>query len=199
MPTILAVSSSPRRNGNSELLLQSFTRGLAEEGCESNTIRLNSLKIRPCQACDRCAATGECIVKDDMQGLYPQVASASALVIATPIYFGSVSAQLKLFIDRFQCWWNAKYVLNSPKVSQNEKRPGFFISVGGLKNEKHHANALDVVKVFFHIINFHYDNCLCFQDIDQKGAIKSHPDALEKAYEAGRRFARENLFNGTRE
>jgi len=199
LATILAVSSSPRRNGNSELLLQSFTRGLEEEGWEINTVWLNRLKIRPCQACDRCATTGECVIKDDMQSLYPQVASANAMVVATPIYFGSMSAQLKMFIDRFQCWWHAKYKLKNPKVKHSEKRPAFFISVGALKNKGYHANALEIAKVFFLIINYHYYSCLCYEGIDPKGAIKSHPDALEKAYEEGRRFAREKLFNGTRE
>ena len=196
MATILAVSSSPRRNGNSELLVQSFTRGLKEEGWEINTIRINKLKFLPCQACDRCAATGECVIKDDMQSIYPQVASANAMLLATPIYFGSMSAQLKMFIDRFQCWWHAKYNLNNPKVKLNEKRPGFFLSVGALKNKEYYVNALEVVKVFFHVINYHYYDCLCYEGIDEKGEIKSHPDALEKAYAAGRRFAAESFSNG---
>ena len=108
--------------------MQSFTRGLKEEGWEINTIRINKLKFLPCQACDRCAATGECVIKDDMQSIYPQVASANAMLLATPIYFGSMSAQLKMFIDRFQCWWHAKYNLNNPKVKLNEKdRASFYL------------------------------------------------------------------------
>lgn len=191
MGTILAISSSPRRNGNSELLLQSFTSGLENEGWEINTIRIHGLKIHPCQACDRCATTGECVIEDDMQSIFPQVASANAMVMATPIFFGSVSAQLKTFIDRFQCWWHAKYTLKNHKVKLSEKRPGFFISVGAVKNKRYHANALEVAKNFFHNVNYHYYDCLSFMGIDKKGEIKDHPEALKNAYEAGQRFARE--------
>lgn len=188
MRDILAVSSSPRRGGNSELLLQSFTAGAEDNGARVNLVRVNDLKFRPCQACDLCNNTGSCVVKDDMQQIYPLVASASAMVLATPVYFGTLSAQLKMFIDRFQCFWHAKYNLNKPAVSLEEGKPGFFICVGALAKEKYCEDALAVAKVFFHNINYHYDGCLCFRGVDAKGAVRDHPGALQEAYEAGRRF-----------
>jgi multimeric flavodoxin WrbA len=189
--TILAVSSSPRLNGNSELLLQSFNRGVEEEGWSTVTVRVNDLRFRPCQACDRCAPTGECIVQDDMQSVYPLVASAGGMVIASPVYFGTLSAQLKMFIDRFQCWWHAKYNLDNPKVKPEEGRPGFFICVGALKNKSYCENALEVVKVYFHNVNYRYFDSFYFRGVDEKGAIREYPDALQSVYEAGRCFARE--------
>ncbi len=191
MKTLLSISSSPRRQGNSELLLENFTKGVEQEGWNISNVRVNSLKIRPCQACDRCAPNGQCIQQDDMQTIYPQVASATAIVLATPVYFGSMSAQLKMFIDRFQCWWHAKYNLNTPQVKTEEKRPGFFICVGALKNESYCESALAIAKVFFHNINYRYHDCIFFRGVDEKGAIKDYPDVLEKAFEAGRRFAQQ--------
>lgn len=191
MKTILAVSSSPRRNGNSELLLQSFSRGAEKEGWGTITIRINDLRIRPCQACDRCATTGECVLQDDMQDVYPQVVSAGAMVLATPVYFGTLSAQLKMFIDRFQCWWQAKYTLKRPPVKLETKKPGFFICAGALKNKTYCEHALSAVQVYFHIVNFHYSGCLCCRGVDEKGAISQQPGVLENAFETGRRFARE--------
>ncbi len=188
MGTVLAVSSSPRRNGNSELLLQSFNKGVQEEGWSVNTVRISDLEFGPCKACDGCAATGECILQDDMQSIYPMVASAGAMVIATPIYFGSMSAQLKMFIDRFQCWWHAKYRLKSPFVKPEEGKPGFFLAVGALKNKEYSNNALAVAKVYFHTVNYRYDNFLCYYGLDEKGAIRGHSDALQNACEAGRGF-----------
>ncbi len=198
MGDILAISSSPRRNGNSELLLQSFARGVEEEGYKLNLVRINELKIRPCQACDYCAATGECAVQDDMQSIYPQIVSAAGLVVATPVYFGTLSAQLKMFIDRFQCWWQAKYNLQKPKVQLEEKRPAFFICVGALRKKAYCESALAVFKVYLHNINYHYSDCLCFQGVDEKGAIENHPDVLAEAFAAGQRLARE-AYAGTGE
>lgn len=189
MSAILSISSSPRRNGNSELLLQSFNRGAEKEGWDIGNVRVNDLKFRPCQACDRCATTGECILQDDMQAIYPQVASAGAMVIATPVFFGTLSAQLKMFIDRFQCWWHAKYNLNNPRVKLEEGKPGFFICVGALKKKTYCESALAVARVYFHNVNYHYIDSLCYRGIDEKGAIKEQPHALQNAYEVGRRFA----------
>lgn len=189
MSTILAISSSPRRGGNSELRLQAFNQGVEKEGCVAKTVRVNDLKFRPCQACDRCSTTGKCVLQDDMQSIYPLVASASGMVIATPIFFGTLCAQLKMFIDRFQCWWHAKYRLNNPLVKLEEDRPGFFLCVGALKNKAYSESALAVAKVFFHNVNYRFIDSLCYRGIDAKGEIKEHPDALQEAYQAGRRFA----------
>lgn len=187
MGHILAVSSSPRRNGNSELLLDAFAEGAGKEVVK---IRLNSLNYRPCQACDRCAATGKCVVKDDMQKLYPLVEAAGGIVLATPIFFGSMSAQLKAFIDRFQCWWHAKYRLDNPFVRLEENRPGFFICAGALHNERYCDNAGEIVRVFFHNINFHLAGSLYKRGYDEKGSISADPANLEEARRAGFEFAR---------
>ncbi len=189
LKSILAISSSPRRNGNSELLLQSFAKGAEEEGCDVSLVRINELNIKPCQACDGCAATGECVQKDDMQNIYPQVASAAGIVLATPVYFGSLSAQLKAFIDRFQSWWHAKYRLNMSKVKPEEGKKAFFICVGALQKKEYCESALAVAKIFFHNINYQYKDCICQRGVDEKGAIKEYPEALQNALDAGRDFA----------
>ena len=193
MSFLLAVSSSPRRNGNSELLLNSFSEGAQKAGQEVKTIRINELNFRPCQACDRCAPTGKCIVKDEMQNLYPLVESACGIVLAAPIFFGSMAAQLKTFIDRFQCWWHAKYNLETPFVRMEENRPGFFICVGALQREAYCENAVDITKVFFHNINFKYAGTLCKRGYDEKGSIAKDPADLEEAFQAGYQFVKNQM------
>ncbi|NLC11200.1 MAG: flavodoxin family protein [Firmicutes bacterium] len=191
--TILAISSSPRRHGNSELLLQFFVRALEKKGLNVSSIRVNDLNIRPCQACDSCAKTGECILKDDMQSIYPRVAAARAMVLASPIYFGTLSGQLKIFIDRFQCWWQAKYQLKKPKVTLEMGKLGYFISVGAMKKKEYCEDALKIAKIYYHNINYHYYGSLCYRGIDEKGAILKKPDALQEAYTVGELFAEEIL------
>jgi multimeric flavodoxin WrbA len=182
---LLAISSSPRRGGNSEILLHSFCRAFQEEGWTIRMIRLNELRYRPCQACDHCAGTGACVQRDDMAEVYTMVRSARAMVLATPIYFGTVSGQLKTFIDRFQCWWQAKYQLKQPFVRREENRAGFLICAGALRKPEYCASASAVAAVFFHNLNFHYKGSHCLQGYDAKDSIKNEPPAVDAAYRAG--------------
>ncbi|HED23504.1 MAG TPA: flavodoxin family protein, partial [Firmicutes bacterium] len=179
---LLAFSSSPRLNGNSETLLKEFCRAAENTGWEVELIRINNLDFKPCQACDLCARDGQCILKDDMQEIYPKLAASDALVIATPVTFGSVNAQLKMFIDRFQCWWNAKYTLKKPFIPEDAKHPGFFICVGALKKKDYCENAEQIIKVFFHNINHTLTGSMAFRGYDEKGAVVEDPEALEKVY-----------------
>ncbi|MGI6600310.1 MAG: flavodoxin family protein [Dethiobacteria bacterium] len=188
MPGILAISSSPRRGGNSELALRSFCRAAEEKEIPVEMIRLHELNLQPCHACDRCAKSGICAIQDQMQTLYKKVIAATALVLATPIYFGSLSAQLKVFIDRFQCWWQAKYRLKTPFVSPEEGKAGFIICTGALQKPEYGDNIAAIGKVFFHNLNYKSGGILCLQGFDQKGAINDDPVALIAAYNAGVEF-----------
>ncbi len=188
MKTLLALAPSPRRGGNSDLLLNQFTRAAEEAGWQVEILRINDLKIKPCQACDACAKDGRCIVQDDMQDVYPKMVESNALVVASPITFGSMNAQLKTFIDRFQCWWHAKYNLQKPFIPDDAKHPGFFICVGALKREQYCNNALEIVKVFFHNINHKLVGSIAFRGYDEKGEIAEDKEAMQRVYEAGRDF-----------
>ncbi len=190
MSYILAVTASPRRGGNSELLLDSFCQGAREEGWQVETLRLGDLRFNPCLACDLCADTGVCVVNDDMQGVYAKLLASRGLVLAAPIYFGTISAQAKMFIDRFQSWWHAKYRLHKPPVTTQEARSAFFICVGAMKNEEYAESAIKVAKVFFNCINHQFAGSLCFRGFDEPGSIKKEQTALDKAFQSGRDFVR---------
>ncbi len=188
MKTLLAVAPSPRKNGNSETLLKEFCRGAEDAGWQVDMLRVNSMQFKPCQACDACSKDGRCIVKDDMQDVYPKMSDADALVMASPVTFGSLNAQLKMFIDRFQCWWHAKFNLKKPFVPDTPKRQGFFICVGALKRERYCENAIEIIKVFFTNINYKFAGSLSFRGYDEKGAILGDPEALAEVYRAGKDF-----------
>ena len=99
---ILVVKGSPRKQGNSSILADELAESARKTGAEVATIRLHGLSIAPCRGCEHChqVKVGECVTKDDMQSLYPKVLEAQAIVYAGPIYWFTISAQLKLFIDR---------------------------------------------------------------------------------------------------
>lgn len=177
MSDLLAISSSPRRNGNSELALRSFCRAVEEKSISVEMIRIHELDLEPCRGCERCAADGICIVADKMQPLYDKVAAAKGLVLATPVYFGSLSAQLKIFMDRFQCWWHAKYTLNKPFVHLSQKKAGFLICTGALHRPDFGDNVKAVGKVFFTVsitILAGFSVCKAWKVGEQSTAIRRH-------------------------
>lgn len=97
---VVGISGSPRRNGNTELLLGEALRAAETEGCETEVFRLSEKRVLPCDACHSCFETGACRIADDMQELYGMLEHADGVLFGSPVYFGSVSAQAKAVMDR---------------------------------------------------------------------------------------------------
>ena len=97
---VLAISSSPRKGGNSDVLCDEFLKGAAESGHEVSKIRLGEKKIAPCLACYACAETHTCVRKDDMAEVLAALKEADVIVLSSPVYFYSICAQMKTMIDR---------------------------------------------------------------------------------------------------
>lgn len=102
---VLILSGSPRKDGNSDMLCNEFMRGAAESGNEVEKIRVSEKKIGYCTACYACRGTGVCAIKDDMAEIMQKIINADVLVLASPVYFYSIDAQLKALIDRTVCRW----------------------------------------------------------------------------------------------
>jgi len=186
---VLGIAGSPRRGGNTDLLLAEVMKGAASRGAEVRTIILNDLNIAPCQHCDACLETGRCRIQDDMQMVYDEMAKADRIVLASPIQFMTVTAQAKAMIDRCQCLWARKYVLKLPPLgSEPGRKKGLFVSVGGRKGASLFDAALVTVKALFAVLDIAYAGELLFRGVDGKGAIKEHPDALKQAFLAGQKL-----------
>lgn len=97
---ILGISGSPRLGGNTEMILKETLSAAAEEGAEVTFISLSDYQLKPCNACGTCFETKKCTIQDDSEKLYQQVVKADGLVLGSPSYFQSVTAQMKTFIDR---------------------------------------------------------------------------------------------------
>jgi len=188
---VLGIAGSPRRDGNTDMLLAEVMRGAASQGAEVKTIILNDLKITPCQHCDACLEKGKCKVQDDMQMVYRELEQADRIVLASPIHFMGVTAQMKAMIDRFQALWARKYILKLPPLGSGRERKGFFISVGGRKIANLFEPALVMVKTVFRLLDIAYAGELLFPGVDEKGAIAKHPDALQQAFLAGQKLVEE--------
>ncbi len=97
---VLAISSSPRKGGNSDVLCDEFLKGAAEAGHKTQKIRLAEKTITPCAACYGCGTSHVCVRKDDMAEVLEALKAAEVIVLASPVYFYSVCAQMKTMIDR---------------------------------------------------------------------------------------------------
>ena len=187
MVKVLALHGSARVGGNSDLLLQSFVKGLTSEGAEVEIVRLSKLKLNPCLNCGGCDAEGVCIQKDDMQELYEKLVTYEIIIMASPIYFMNVSAWSKKMIDRCQALWVCKYKLNKLPSLPREKRKGIFLSVSGMTKPNVFEPAKKTVQSFFATIHVTYIGNLLFSGIDAKGDIEKHPTALSEAEAFGRK------------
>ena len=118
--SIIALISSPRKNGNSTLLAQKIADGAKAAGARVETVNLHKMNIKTCTACDKCHTVDDkfCVIKDDMQKLYKKILAADALIYASPIYWFTISAQLKLFMDRCYAFGGPSgYALKGKKMA----------------------------------------------------------------------------------
>ncbi len=98
--SVLILSGSPRKGGNSDILCDEFAKGAEKSGNSIEKIYLKDHKIGFCQACYACKKTGKCVQKDDMEAILDKMVKADVIVMATPVYFYTMDAQMKVLIDR---------------------------------------------------------------------------------------------------
>jgi multimeric flavodoxin WrbA len=186
---VLGIFGSPRGGGNTEILLEEVLKGAEKEGAKVERLHLIDYTITPCKECHGCDNTGNCVVLDDMQKIYPKLLEADAVILASPIFFYGVTAWAKALIDRSQALWSRKYLLKDPSLGrEGRKRKGFFISVGATKGQRVFEGAILTAKYFFDVLNAEYVGELVFRGVEAKGDILKHPEALKQAFEAGRKL-----------
>lgn len=181
---VVAVYGSPRKGGNTDILMDEYLESVMGNQ-EIKRFYLRNLQLKPCIACGGCNKTGICIFKDDIWSIYEHIERANGLVLSSPIYFGSMSSQLKTFVDRAQPFWVRKYLLGQKNRNTTK---AFFISVGAINTNKYFENAKLIEKIHLKIMDIEYTGELFFPGIDEKGAIKNVPGALQQAHEAGVEF-----------
>lgn len=174
MKQILIVSGSPRKAGNSQLLCQQFQAGAESAGHAVDLIRLAEKKIGFCLACDGCMRRGgTCVQQDDMGDILARFQKADVLVLATPVYFYGISAQMKAFIDRTYPIWQH---LGSKEV--------YYIVSAGLGPEVIDRSLGDLDGFVEHFQHYTIRGHLYAPHVMEAGAVRS-TDLLQQAYQLG--------------
>jgi multimeric flavodoxin WrbA len=191
MPQIVAIYGSPRRRGNTATLLKHAVQGAVDAGAQVNEIILRDLKISPCLEIYACKKDGRCAIKDDFHQVVDQILSAKGLILASPIFFYTVSAHTKILMDRCQSLWVKKYWIDKVPFGQWEpKRKGLFISVGATKGKKLFDGTLLTVKYFFDVLDMELFRSLLYRGLDFEGDVLKYPEYIEAAYQAGNDLAK---------
>ena len=181
---VLIILGSPRKNGNSATLAKQVLAGAEATGAEVESFYLQGMDIQPCTACDKCREETvlDCIIDDDMKTLDPKLREADAIVIASPIYYFTVSAQTKLFMDR-------SYALGGPQGNALAgKRIGIILTYGG--NDPFDSGAVNALRTFQDAYNYVGAEIvgMVYGSASEAGEIQNNQELMEKAYVLGKQL-----------
>lgn len=184
---VVGIYGSPRKEGNSDLLLDSALRGAHEKGIEVERIYVRDLEISGCIECGACEKSGTCAIEDDMQDVYHLLDSADVIILCSPIFFYGLTSQVKALIDRGQAMWSRKKLSNGKSGEKNASRGrGYLIAVGATRGRNLFKGAQMIARYFFDALNIEYSGGLFFPGIESRGALEEHPEALQNAYDLGK-------------
>lgn len=178
----VVLHGSPRKNGETIKLTKKFIEGLEDSGCEVDFIDACRVNVRPCTGCLYCEKGGECVIRDDMDDIYRIIEESDIVVLSSPVYFASVTAQLKSVIDRCQTFHSRRYVLKE----ESKKRDGYLIFTAGCNNNKMVDSMELLGKFFFLSCNGTIKESIYALGTDEV-TTKDRQDLLQRAYESGLR------------
>jgi len=185
---IVGIMGSPRRNSNTEILLDAALSGAAQCGATTQKVQVCELNVRPCLERYHCAVDGNCSIQDDMSRLYDALVLADCIILASPVFFYGLSSQAKALVDRCQALWVRRYVLKSWNPD-TEARKGALIAVGATKGPRLFDGVLLTAKYFFDAVGVRHFDQLLVRGIDARAQVRDYPDYVEQAVEMGRRLA----------
>ena len=172
---ILGIVGSPRRGGNTEVLVDEILSGAEQAGGLTEKVILNELNLKPCQACNSCHKTGKCIQNDDMSLLEEKMENSHIWVLGTPIYWWGPTSQFKIFLDR---WYGAN------NVSFKNRRVILVIPLGG--GHEHYArHTIGLFEDVFDYLNMELFEKLIAPGVMKRGAVSKNKSLMEKAYRVG--------------
>jgi multimeric flavodoxin WrbA len=182
---VVIIFGSPRKDGNTHILVDEARKGLTDAGIHSEVFYLNGMNIKGCQACYYCKRNNvsECALKDDMQKIYEAIKDADGIIVASPIYFGGVTAQTKAWLDRLFPFINMNVGSLMPKGKK-----AAFIFTQNQPGQELFASQIDLFKMMVDFIGFEIKGTLlaCNLDKGYKPMVSENKEIMARAHDLGR-------------
>lgn len=178
LTNVLGFVGSPRREGNTEILVDEVLRGAEEAGAKVEKIFLPDMRINPCRACEYCFSNGHCVQNDDMGVLLEKMRQSRIWVLGTPVYFRGPSTQFKLFLDR---WFGQDSIVGFQK-----HKAALVVPLGF--EAKYATHLVAMLKDSFEHLKMEYAGALVAPDVWEPGKVKEYPEVLAEAYRVGKRL-----------
>jgi multimeric flavodoxin WrbA len=181
---VLGFQGSPRKKGNTSFLLSTFMQAVDKLDVQTRIIEVSQKNIVPCKEYVVCEKKGYCPIDDDIKTeIYPLIRQAEVVVLASPIFFFNMTAQLKAVVDRCQLFWARKYKLGLSDPAKQTKR-GFLLSVGASKGKSLFEGLQLTAKYFFDAIDARFEDSLTYREIEGPKDMAKHPQVLEDVEKA---------------
>lgn len=186
---VLGIVGSPRKAGNTDILVSQVLKGAESKGASQEKIYLDDLQMQPCKACSNCQATGECIINDDFNVILEKIKSAQLIVIGSPIYCQTVTAQTKILIDRIESSQLIKSTTSDGKVKflrrLKEEKKGVIICVGNLSPKQVIEQGAQVMQFFLKDIGVKVVAKILENGLSEPGEVAQKKAILEFAFKVG--------------
>ena len=185
---VVGLQGSPRKKGNTNFLLSTFMTAAEKLGARTIVIDVTQKKIIPCKEYTVCEKKGYCPIEDDVKDeIYPLLREAELVVLATPIFFYNMTAQLKAVVDRCQTFWARKYKLKLKDPGASMRR-GFLLAVGATKGKNLFEGLNLTTQYFFDAIWAKFDDSLTYRGIEGPKDMAAHPTVIQEVEEAAERL-----------
>lgn len=191
---VLGIYGSPRKGGNSDLLLDEALKGAEAAGAEVSSIRcwMPGMKLSGCIECGSCDETGECVLADDMQEIYPKLVEADVIILSVPMFFYGPPAQAKALMDRCQALWSKRMLEKNPEARKKYvSGRGYLLAVGATKGKTLFDGTELAAKYFYDALDMSYEGGVFVRGVEKKGDMADRSEDLKAALDLGRRAVEE--------
>ena len=178
---IVCLLGSPKPKGNTATILDAMERPLRAQGIDVVRYCLGECHINYCLGCKACFNSGLCVQKDDVQPIMQDIAGANVVIVASPSYWGDVTGQLKVFIDRCTPYCNEKHV----NVFAGQHIKGVAVAVRAGKNKKENENLVATIEHFLGHLNIPLVSRFTVEGVDTEEDLKNKTEILQMAYDFG--------------
>ncbi len=181
---IIGVVGSPRKGGNTDVLVKHILQGASDRGAATRLIYLNDMEFKGCQDCGYCKINGDCMQQDDMIPVYKDIEESDTIIIGSPIYMWNISGQTKLFIDRL-------YALVNPDMSMRlkEGKKAVLVFTQGASDPGAFQYVFSWLEKLMQMSKFRVLDTIIAPGVRKTGEVAQNTDLMNKAYSLGNQLA----------